>query len=110
MLALLGASKLNFATGQDSYLNPSSQIAIDNVEFLDEFGGETVILLFSANEPGVDVTVSTAYERAGGEEALLALGLVEGSPEALDVVRLASTDCGVTQEQVDAAIAAQFGG
>ncbi|MFP5488869.1 MAG: MMPL family transporter, partial [Acidimicrobiia bacterium] len=56
VLALFGASNINFATGQDSYLNPSSQIAIDNVEFQDEFGGETVILLFTANEPDVDVT------------------------------------------------------
>lgn len=55
VLVGLGASRIDFATGQDSYLNPSSQIAIDNVEFQDEFGGETVILLFSANEPGVDV-------------------------------------------------------
>jgi hypothetical protein len=54
--------------------------------------------------------VTTAYERAGGEEALLGLGLVEGEPAALDVVRQASTDCGVTQEQVDSAIAAPFGG
>lgn len=56
VLVLLGASQLNFATGQDSYLNPDSQIAIDNVEFQDQFGGEAVILLFTANEDGVDVS------------------------------------------------------
>jgi hydrophobe/amphiphile efflux-3 (HAE3) family protein len=44
----LGASKIEFATGQDSYLNPESQIALDNVAFQDDFGGETIILLFSA--------------------------------------------------------------
>ncbi len=44
----LGASKIEFATGQDSYLNPDSQIALDNVAFQDDFGGETIILLFSA--------------------------------------------------------------
>ena len=49
--------KIEFATGQDSYLNPDSQVAIDNVEFQDSFGGETVILLFTADEgPGADVS------------------------------------------------------
>ncbi len=46
----LGARNLDFATGQESYLNSDSQIAIDNVEFQDQFGGETVILLFTADE------------------------------------------------------------
>ncbi|MDW3215418.1 MAG: MMPL family transporter [Ilumatobacteraceae bacterium] len=51
----IGLTQVEFATGQDSYLNPESQIALDNVEFQENFGGETVILLMSANEDGVDV-------------------------------------------------------
>ena len=43
----IGLTRTEFATGQDSYLNPDSQIAIDNVEFQDNFGGETVIMLFT---------------------------------------------------------------
>ena len=50
VLAAVGLPRVNFATGQDSYLNPDSQIAIDNVDFQNNFGGETVILLFSARE------------------------------------------------------------
>jgi hydrophobe/amphiphile efflux-3 (HAE3) family protein len=50
-----GARQIEFATGQDSYLNPDSQIAIDNVAFQEDFGGETVILLFSAEE-GYDIS------------------------------------------------------
>ncbi|NNE73766.1 MAG: RND transporter, partial [Acidimicrobiales bacterium] len=50
-----GLTQLQFATGQDSYLNSDSQIALDNVAFQDQFGGETAILLFSAEE-GKDVT------------------------------------------------------
>ncbi len=50
-----GLTQLEFATGQDSYLNDDSQVAIDNVGFQEQFGGETVILLFSAEE-GNDVT------------------------------------------------------
>ena len=55
VLAALGIPQLEFATGQDSYLNPDSQIALDNVEFQDDFGGETVIMLFRATDDGVDV-------------------------------------------------------
>ena len=55
----VGARNIEFATGQDSYLNPDSQIAIDNVAFQDDFGGETVILLFSSTD-GSDV--SELYE------------------------------------------------
>jgi len=54
MLAL-GLSQLQFATGQDSYLNPDSQIAVDNVEYQDNFGGEAAILLFRATD-GNDIT------------------------------------------------------
>ena len=50
-----GARNIDFATGQDSYLNPDSQIAIDNVAFQNDFGGETVILLFTSND-GSDVS------------------------------------------------------
>ncbi len=60
-----GARNIDFATGQDSYLNPDSQIAIDNVAFQDDFGGETVILLFTSTD-GSDV--SKLYEGANLEE------------------------------------------
>jgi len=56
MLFGLGLRNLEFATGQDSYLNPDSQIAIDNVEFQESFGGETVILLFSATDDDTEIT------------------------------------------------------
>jgi len=75
----LGARQIEFATGQDSYLNPDSQIAIDNVAFQDDFGGETVILLFTA-EDGSDV--SDLYEGANLaelERITAALQTVEGA-------------------------------
>lgn len=50
-----GLSQLEFATGQDSYLNPDSQVALDNVEFQDDFGGEAIIVLFRGDE-GANVT------------------------------------------------------
>ncbi len=50
-----GLSRLEFATGQDSYLNSDSQIAIDNEFFQSEFGGEVAVLLFQS-EDGRDIT------------------------------------------------------
>lgn len=46
----IGLGNVDFATGQDSYLNPDSQVAIDNVAIQDRFGGENVIVLFTAQD------------------------------------------------------------
>ena len=54
-LLTFGLQQLDFATGQDSYLNPDSQIALDNVAFQEDFGGETIVLLFRAEE-GRDIS------------------------------------------------------
>ncbi|MEM1332386.1 MAG: MMPL family transporter, partial [Actinomycetota bacterium] len=59
----IGLTRVEFATGQDSYLNPDSQIAIDNVEFQDQFGGETIILLFTAAEGSEDDVASLYADR-----------------------------------------------
>lgn len=45
-----GTTRLQFATGQDSYLNSSDQIAIDNVEYQGLFGGQAVLVLFTMDE------------------------------------------------------------
>ena len=58
-LLYLGLRNIEFATGQDSYLNPDSQIAIDNEYYQDLFGGETVLLLFTAEEGS---TIADLYE------------------------------------------------
>lgn len=72
----IGATQIEFATGQDSYLNEDSQEAIDNVDFQDEFGGEAVILLFTA-EDGVIIpdlfTDANRAELARLEEELRAI-------------------------------------
>jgi len=49
-----GATRLTFATGQDSYLNASSRVAVDNRAYQSLFGGQAMITVFSA-EPGHDI-------------------------------------------------------
>ncbi len=49
-----GITKLEFATGQDSYLNKSDQVYKDNVAYQDLFGGEAMLTVISM-KPGHDV-------------------------------------------------------
>jgi hydrophobe/amphiphile efflux-3 (HAE3) family protein len=43
----LGIGRLDFATGQDSYVDPASQIARDNERYQTLFGGEHMVVLFT---------------------------------------------------------------
>ena len=60
-----GLGRLEFATGQDSYLNSDSQVAQDNEFFQDRFGGEVVVLLYRPTDGG-DIT--GLIDGANGEE------------------------------------------
>lgn len=42
-----GLRRLDFATGQDSYIDPSSQVAKDNKQYQTLFGGESMVVLFT---------------------------------------------------------------
>jgi uncharacterized protein len=50
----LGATQLDFATGQDSYLNKDDQVYKDNVAYQDLFGGQAMLTVFTM-EGGRDV-------------------------------------------------------
>lgn len=47
-LVAFGATKLEFATSQDSYLNSDEQIAIDNEQYQELFGGQAMVTLWTA--------------------------------------------------------------
>jgi hydrophobe/amphiphile efflux-3 (HAE3) family protein len=51
----LGISNLEFATGQDSYLNKSDQVYKDSVAYQDLFGGQAMLTLVTM-KPGHTVT------------------------------------------------------
>ncbi len=46
----LGISQLKFATGQDSYLNKSDQVAKDNVAYQKLFGGQIMLVVFTMDD------------------------------------------------------------
>jgi uncharacterized protein len=45
-----GITRLEFATGQDSYLNKDDQVYIDNVAYQDLFGGQAMLGLITMDE------------------------------------------------------------
>ena len=64
-----GITQLEFATGQDSYLNQDDQVAKDNVAYQDLFGGQIMIVLFTMDE-GRDVSeLATVAENREAIEA-----------------------------------------
>lgn len=46
----VGLGRLDFATGQDSYIDPESDVAKDNERYQDLFGGESMVVLFTMPE------------------------------------------------------------
>src|SRR5262249_44362682 len=50
VVAGYGITKLEFATGQDSYLNKSDQVYKDSVKYQDLFGGEAMLTLVTMDE------------------------------------------------------------
>ncbi len=48
-----GLSKIEFLTSQDTLVSPSSEIFRNNVRYEDEFGGETMLVLFSGDPVGL---------------------------------------------------------
>jgi uncharacterized protein len=49
----LGITKLEFATGQDSYLNKDEAVYKDSVAYQDLFGGQAMVTLVSIDEGGL---------------------------------------------------------
>src|SRR3954447_8650054 len=45
-----GITKLEFATGQDSYLNKNEQVFKDSVAYQDLFGGQAMVTLVTMGE------------------------------------------------------------
>jgi uncharacterized protein len=55
VLLAAGTTRLTFATGQDSYLNSWSQVAVNNRQYQKLFGGQAMITVFTA-QPGHQIT------------------------------------------------------
>ena len=65
----LGATRLEFATGQDTYLNADEQVAKDNVAYQSLFGGQIMLVMFNLDE-GTSLVDLTTGENAEIFEAV----------------------------------------
>ncbi|HEU5148958.1 MAG TPA: MMPL family transporter, partial [Iamia sp.] len=74
---------LEFATGQDSYLNKDDQVAKDNVAYQDLFGGQIMIVLFTMDEGHTVVDLASGENR---EAILRATEAIEADPNVESVV------------------------
>jgi hydrophobe/amphiphile efflux-3 (HAE3) family protein len=65
-----GITRLDFATGQDSYLNKGDKIYTDNVAYQDLFGGQAMLTLYSMDEGSdvVDLFTPENVERFRAQE------------------------------------------
>src|ERR671919_2198255 len=74
----IGATRLDFATGQDSYLNKDEQVYQDNVAYQDLFGGQAMLTLFTMDEGRDVVDLFTPENVAHLEEITEELRAVDG--------------------------------
>src|SRR3546814_13110018 len=64
----LGLTKLEFATGQDSYLNTDANVYTDNVDYQDLFGAQEMLNIFTLEESKTIVDLSTTENLAEWED------------------------------------------
>ena len=73
-----GATRLEFATGQDSYLNNDEEVYTDNVAYQDLFGGQAMLTLFTMDEGQTVVDLFTSANLAHFEAIEAELADAEG--------------------------------
>jgi hydrophobe/amphiphile efflux-3 (HAE3) family protein len=78
-----GITKLEFATGQDSYLNKDDAVYQDNIEYQDLFGGQAMLSVFSMTDGETIDTMFTPENLATFDEVTRQL---EDSGQVLGVI------------------------
>ncbi|MEY2459613.1 MAG: uncharacterized protein QOG30_1443, partial [Acidimicrobiaceae bacterium] len=87
----LGIAKLDFATGQDSYLNKSDQAYKDNVAYQDLFGGQAMLTVVTMSEGHTVDELLTAPGRqqfTSLHDTLVATGKYKGVITPVSVLEL----------------------
>ncbi|MFV0317484.1 MAG: efflux RND transporter permease subunit [Microthrixaceae bacterium] len=88
-----GITRLDFATGQDSYLNEDSQVYQDNVAYQELFGGQAMLSVISMDEGH---TVDELFDAEGiatftdVDDQIRALNNVDGVIDPLSALTLSS--------------------
>ncbi|HSL57474.1 MAG TPA: MMPL family transporter, partial [Acidimicrobiales bacterium] len=99
-----GLTRLEFATGQDSYINAGSRVSVDNEAYQDRFGGENMVVLYTMED---GLTVADLFTPANLE----AFAQVEEqlrSSETITAVVSPLTALEFTANLVDSGIATEI--
>jgi hydrophobe/amphiphile efflux-3 (HAE3) family protein len=83
MIMGFGLTKLEFSTGQDSYLNKGDQVAKDNIAYQKLFGGQIMIVLFTMDDGSTVADLAKPANRKIFDQVKAEL---EKSPEVRTVV------------------------
>jgi hydrophobe/amphiphile efflux-3 (HAE3) family protein len=90
-----GIPRLQFKTGQETLIEASSKVAVDNERFQREFGGDPMLILFEAPAGGPGIaqlfTEGNRGELARFERDLSASGQYESIITPLTILELAQT-------------------
>jgi hydrophobe/amphiphile efflux-3 (HAE3) family protein len=87
-----GITRLDFATGQDSYLNKDDQVYIDNVAYQELFGGQAMLTVITMHDGHTVDELFTAEARAQFErfhDALVDTGSFHGVITPLTILEFA---------------------
>ncbi|MCC5952443.1 MAG: MMPL family transporter [Acidimicrobiia bacterium] len=94
LLLATGLLRLDFATGQESYLNEGTQVYDDNVVYQDLFGGQAMVTLFAADDGSTVLDLFTpenVAEMRSLEEELRSLDGVQNVVSPLTALEFTQT-------------------
>ena len=80
MIMAFGLTRLEFATGQDSYLNSDDQVAIDNLAYQELFGGQIMVVLFTMDEDHTVADLALPANREAFDAVKAELAEVPATP------------------------------
>ena len=97
----IGLGRLDFATGQDSYIDPASQVAHDNEQYQSLFGGENMVVLFTVPD---DRTVVDMFS-AANLDAFAEIEAELGSSPQIEAVISPTSLLTWTQDMITSGVA-----
>ena len=100
-----GIARLEFKTSQDTFVPSDSQVFRDNVRYEQQFGGEPVLVLFTADDIRQLFAPPNIGELAALEEELQASGLYHSVFGPLAILQFAQDQIPVAAELAPGAIA-----
>ena len=104
-----GITKLQFATGQDSYLNKSDQVYKDDAHYEDLFGGQAMVVMISMDQGKTIDQFFTAHNIDQLDKLVAELHANAKTHQIFNVIDPASGCCSVATVRMSDDLPAPFG-